>query len=175
MWMPVELPRLVTCSPTYAVAACVMSWLPTTTRVASAALELSLQTLLGLQLQVTEGFAAAEARKAYTRARELCRAAPGPTLFPVLWGLWLFAKARSDLPRAKEMAGELRALARELSDADLALQAHQALNESRRAVHQHLQSARKTLHNLPESESRASLSSLIDYLAQQTDALRGST
>jgi predicted ATPase/aminoglycoside phosphotransferase (APT) family kinase protein len=92
-----------------------------------AGLELPLQTFLGLQLQITEGFAAPEARQAYTRARELCRAAPGPTLFPVLWGLWLFAKARSDLPRAKEMADELLALARELNDADLALQAHQAL------------------------------------------------
>jgi adenylate cyclase len=91
------------------------------------ALELPLQTLLGLQLQVTEGFAAPEARKAYTRARELCRAAPGPALFPVLWGLFLFSKARSDLPRAEEMAGELLTLARQLKDLDLQLQAHQAL------------------------------------------------
>jgi len=92
-----------------------------------AALELPLQTLLGLQLQVTEGFAAPEARQAYTRARELCRAAPGPTLFPVLWGLFLFSKARSDLPRAEEMANELLALARQLKDLALQLQAHQAL------------------------------------------------
>jgi hypothetical protein len=38
-----------------------------------------------------------------------------------------------------------------------------------------LQAARKTLRSLAESESRASLSGVIDYLAQQTEALRGST
>ena len=55
------------------------------------------------------------------------------------------------------------------------LQAHEALEESRRAVHQHLQAAGKALRGLPESESCASLFGLIDYLAQQTDILRGST
>ena len=55
------------------------------------------------------------------------------------------------------------------------LRAHKALDESWRAIHQYLQSARKTLQGLPESESRTSLSGLIDYLAQQTDVLRGST
>ncbi len=93
-----------------------------------AALELSLQTTLGMQLQVTEGFAAASARQAYARARELCgqttEAAP---LFPVLWGLWLFSKVRSELSKAQEMAGELASLARRLRDPDLSLQAHQAL------------------------------------------------
>jgi predicted ATPase/predicted Ser/Thr protein kinase len=93
-----------------------------------AALELSLNTTLGMQLQVTEGFAAAAAKQAYTRARELCRpeADPAP-LFPVLWGLWLHAKVRSELSKAQEMADELAALARRLHDPDLALQAHQAL------------------------------------------------
>jgi len=52
--------------------------------------------------------------------------------------------------------------------------AHEALGESRRAVHQYLQGARKSLHSLPESASRDSLGGVIDYLAQQTDGLRGS-
>src|SRR3989442_1257185 len=55
------------------------------------------------------------------------------------------------------------------------LQAHEALEESRRAVHQYLQAAGKALRGLPESESCASLFGLIDYLAQQPDILRGST
>src|SRR5262249_42018971 len=93
-----------------------------------AALELPLQTALGLQLQVTEGFAAPGAQQAYARARELCRQAPGPAPpFPVLWGLWLFAKVRSELARARELAGELQALAHRLNDPGLALQAQQAL------------------------------------------------
>jgi adenylate cyclase len=93
-----------------------------------AALELPLQTTLGMQLQVTEGFAAAAAKQAYARARELCRQATDPApLFPVLWGLWLFSKVRSELSKAQEMADELESLARRLRDLDLALQAHQAL------------------------------------------------
>jgi predicted ATPase len=93
-----------------------------------AALELPLQTTLGLQLQVTEGYAAPAAEEAYTRARQLCPPAmdSGP-LFTILWGLWLFSKVRSDLAKAEEMAGELLALAQRRNDVDLALQAQQAL------------------------------------------------
>ena len=93
-----------------------------------AALELALQTTLGMQLQVTEGFAAPDVRRAYLRARELWRQAPnsGP-LFPVLWGLWLYSKVRSELARAQEMAVELQSLSTEQQDPALALQAHQAL------------------------------------------------
>ena len=47
------------------------------------------------------------------------------------------------------------------------LESHEALKESREEVHQYLQRARK-------SESRASLNGVVDYLAQQMDALRGS-
>jgi predicted ATPase len=93
-----------------------------------AAVELPLQTTLGMQLQVTEGFAAPEARQAYVRARELCRhAADSAPLFPVLWGLWLYSKVRSELARAQEMANELQVLSGRLHDPDLALQSHQAL------------------------------------------------
>ncbi len=93
-----------------------------------AALELPLQTILGMQLQVTDGFAASEAKQAYLRAYDLRRQFPdcGP-LFPVLWGLWLYSKVRSELLRAQENANELKRLAIELRDPDLAVQAHQAL------------------------------------------------
>lgn len=91
------------------------------------ALELSLQTTLGLQLQVTEGYGSEPARLAYNRARELCVAGPPTTLFSVLWGLWLVYKVRSELTYAQEIADELLALAMRLHDPNLALQAHQAL------------------------------------------------
>lgn len=91
-------------------------------------LELPLQTTLGMQLQVTNGFAAREARHAYDRARQLCRQVPDSgQLFPVLWGLWLYSKVRSELGKAQEMADELLVLAQRLRDPDLALQAYQAL------------------------------------------------
>jgi predicted ATPase len=90
-----------------------------------AELELPLQTTLGLQLQVTEGYAAPAAERAYRRARDLCSGSATP--FPVVWGLWLYHKVRSELAKAQEMADELLALARRLNEPDLALQAHQAL------------------------------------------------
>lgn len=90
------------------------------------ALELPLQTVLGLQLQVTEGYAARSAEIAYERARALC-AASHDKLFPVLWGLWLVRKVRSELHRAEILAHELLDLARELNAPDLGMQAHQAL------------------------------------------------
>jgi len=93
-----------------------------------AALELPLRKMLGLQLQVTQGYAAPEATRAYTRARDLCRdPADAGALFPVLWGLWLAAKVRSELPHARALADELHALAGRLNAPDLTLQSQQAL------------------------------------------------
>jgi predicted ATPase len=99
--------------------------LPDTTE--RAAQELPLQMALGLQLQVTEGYAAPPVMEAYTRARALCeRSGEARLLFPVLWGLWLYSKVRSDLPTARRLAGELAALAEQLGDPALTLQSHQA-------------------------------------------------
>jgi predicted ATPase len=92
-----------------------------------AALELPLQMTLGMQLQVTEGFAAPPVMLAYSRARELCRRSGElRLLFPVLWGLWLYAKVRSDLSTARELARELATLAQQIGDPALTLQSHQA-------------------------------------------------
>jgi predicted ATPase len=48
-------------------------------------------------------------------------------MFPVMWGLWLHHKVRSELATAQEVAMELARLARLSNDPDLALQGHQAL------------------------------------------------
>ena len=94
----------------------------------SAAQELRLQVHLGLQLQMTQGFGAPAVKRPYARARDLCRET-GETslLFPVLWGLWLCHKVRSELPTARVMADELLTLADQLQDSALVLQAEQAL------------------------------------------------
>jgi predicted ATPase len=89
--------------------------------------EFRLQMDLGLQLQITDGFATPDVERAYARARELWEQAPavGP-LFPIVWGQWLYAKARSDLGRAHLLAGELLALAEQAADPALILVARQA-------------------------------------------------
>jgi predicted ATPase len=91
--------------------------------------ELSMQVTLGMQLQVTQGFAAPEAERAYARARELCELMQeDPSLlFPVLWGLWLIYKVRSELVKAQELAERLLSLAQKAQDPAQLLQARQAL------------------------------------------------
>ncbi len=86
--------------------------------------------------------------------------------------LWLLEKAET-----RERAG-IRALVQNWEPGHFPqlmglLQTHQALEASRQAVHQYLHSARHTLNGLPESESKAGLFCLTEYLAEQTDALRG--
>jgi DNA-binding winged helix-turn-helix (wHTH) protein/predicted ATPase len=88
--------------------------------------ELPLLMALGMNLQITDGFAAPEVKEIYARARALCLAGDVAS-FPVLWGVWLFHKVRSDLRPAEEMAGQLLDLARASNDPVLLLQAHQAL------------------------------------------------
>jgi predicted ATPase len=89
--------------------------------------ELPLQMTLGMHLQVTQGYAAPEAERTYTRARLLCDQVPEAPLFPVHWGLWLFYKARSELGKARELAERLFSLAQGARDPAQLLQARQAL------------------------------------------------
>ncbi len=90
--------------------------------------ELPLLTILGLQLQVTRGFADPQAKEVYTRGRELCaQHSEASGSFPVLWGLWLYSKVRSELSRAQERAEELALLASDRNDPNWMLQANQAL------------------------------------------------
>jgi predicted ATPase len=90
--------------------------------------ELPLQMTLGMQLQVTQGYAAPEAERTYTRARVLCeQMKEAPPLFPVLWGLWLVYKVRSELGKARELAERLFRLAQAAQDPAQLLQVRQAL------------------------------------------------
>jgi hypothetical protein len=51
------------------------------------------------------------------------------------------------------------------------LDKHEALNESRRIIHELIDQARQTTLPLAGSESRASLLGITEFLAQQTDFL----
>lgn len=93
--------------------------------------ELDVLCALGVNLQVTRGFAAPDVESVHARAHALCvaRNADGrgdvAGTFPVLWGIWLFHKVRSELAKASEMGRELLALAG--ADGSRLLQAHQAM------------------------------------------------
>jgi tetratricopeptide (TPR) repeat protein len=92
--------------------------------------ELDVLNALGVNLQVTRGFAAPEIEGIHARAHALCiaRGAGGEKTgraFSALWGIWLFHKVRSNLVKASEMCGQLLEMAQE--NPSFMLQAYQAI------------------------------------------------
>jgi DNA-binding winged helix-turn-helix (wHTH) protein/tetratricopeptide (TPR) repeat protein len=74
--------------------------------------ELNLQLLLGTQLSTSKGFAAAEAERAYVRAKELCdQIGETPQRFAALGGLFTFSLTRAELQTALSLAEQLMELA----------------------------------------------------------------
>jgi len=96
-----------------------------------AADELPLLMNLSVNLQVTRGYAAPDVLDLLDRAHALCRqdhaADDVGALFPILWGIWVFHKVRSDLPQAEQLATRLLRLAGDSGDPALMLQAHQSM------------------------------------------------
>ena len=93
--------------------------------------ELPMLMSLGVNMQVTQGCAAPAVEHVYARAAHLIRAAGAAddvaTSFPLMWGIWVFHKVRSDLRQADELARKLLDLARHIGDDALVMQAHQAM------------------------------------------------
>ena len=89
---------------------------------------LPLYIALGAALQITKGPAAPEVEQAYTQARALCQqGGETPELVPVLFGLWRFHIARSQLQIACELGDTLLRLAHQTHDPAYAVVAHHAL------------------------------------------------
>lgn len=89
--------------------------------------ELLLEIAAGPAMAATLGYAAPEVERLFNRARDLCRAlGDGPQLFPVLWGLWAFWAVRGRIDTALELSLECLALAEQVGDRELLLEAHHA-------------------------------------------------
>ena len=95
------------------------------------AAELPMLMSLGVNMQVTQGCAAPAVEHVYARAEALLRASDAAgdinRTFPLLWGVWVFHKVRSDLRQADLLARKLLDLARQAGDDALIMQAHQAM------------------------------------------------
>lgn len=90
--------------------------------------ELTLLISLGSCLMATQGYAAPEVERVYTRARELSRTLGDlPQKFPVLFGLWRFHLVRGEYAAAGEMTERLQRLSECMPDSDQFLPAQQAL------------------------------------------------
>jgi predicted ATPase len=89
--------------------------------------ELDFQTILGLALIATKGYAAPDVERVYAQARVLCqRMGETLQLFPVLRGSWLFYLNRGELQIARELGEQLLRLAQSAQDPMLLLEAHSA-------------------------------------------------
>jgi DNA-binding winged helix-turn-helix (wHTH) protein/predicted ATPase len=89
--------------------------------------EISLSVGLGAAAMAARGWGTPEAETAYARARDLCRQlGESPTLFPAMWGLWLFYWGRGPLGTAEQLARELLGLAQKSDEDTSLLQAHHA-------------------------------------------------
>jgi predicted ATPase len=84
--------------------------------------------ILGLNLQITKGYAALEVNQAYTRARELAeQMIEGPQLGPVYWGIQVYYTVKGDLRRGRALAEQLLGLAQTGNDQTLLLLGHSAM------------------------------------------------
>jgi predicted ATPase len=89
---------------------------------------LALHIALGAALLMTKGHGASEVEHVYAQARALCQqVGETPELVPVLFGLWRYYIARSQLHTARELGDALLRLAHPADDPALAVVAHYAL------------------------------------------------
>ena len=93
--------------------------------------ELTLQVSLGVPLIATQGYAAPEVEKAYTRARELCQqTGESEQLFPVLGGLWQFHVVRAEYQTVRELGELILSLAQKMRDSAFLVEGHDALGQT---------------------------------------------
>src|SRR5271170_2394276 len=87
--------------------------------------EIELQLARGLSLFTAKGFQAAEAARAYTRARELAEQRGDPhQLFMAIYGLWQSANGTGRIPDCRSLSNRLQKLTADDADDELRLQAH---------------------------------------------------
>jgi predicted ATPase len=90
--------------------------------------ELNLRVILGVSLMAIKGFAAAEVEDIYQRARALCAEQGASTQsFTVHWLLGLFHYFRAEMQQAHEIARQLLAMAADLGDPFVVIEANRAV------------------------------------------------
>ncbi len=90
--------------------------------------ELDFQVALCPALNATRGHGSQEVMQAYRRAQQLCeQVGDASQLFPVLWGLLRYYRARGDLQTTRELGDQLLTLAQQQQEPIILLAAHQAM------------------------------------------------
>jgi class 3 adenylate cyclase/predicted ATPase len=79
--------------------------------------EVDMLITLGASLLATKGYGAPEVGETYAHARQLCQSLDNPhQLFPVLYGLWNYCCAGSELQTAYTLGEQLLTLAQQVQD-----------------------------------------------------------
>jgi DNA-binding winged helix-turn-helix (wHTH) protein/tetratricopeptide (TPR) repeat protein len=87
--------------------------------------ELHLQIMLGGALTAIKGFASPDVKRAYARARDVCKGSRESFQFPALYGLWVYYLTKGEIGVARELAeSQFLRLAESVRDPTLLLQAH---------------------------------------------------
>ena len=93
--------------------------------------EIDIQLALGIPLIAVQGYAAAETREAFSRARTLClRLGNIPEYFQALFGVWGNSWMRGKNDEALHMADEFLSRSRALSDPVLLMVAHRVMGST---------------------------------------------
>ena len=93
--------------------------------------EIEIQLALGIPLIAVQGYAAAETREAFSRARTLCLNLDSPPEhFQALFGLWGHSWMGGKNDEALAMANEFLAKSREASDSILSMVAHRVMGST---------------------------------------------
>jgi class 3 adenylate cyclase/tetratricopeptide (TPR) repeat protein len=93
--------------------------------------EIDIQLALGISLIAVQGYAAAETREAFSRARTLClRLGNVPEYFQALFGVWGYFWMRGNNHEALPMANEFMSRAQALSDPVLLMVAHRVMGST---------------------------------------------
>jgi len=91
-------------------------------------LELQIQASLGLVYMLVKGYSAKEVEEAYARAYVLCRKIDNVTnIFPILCGLWEFYLVRGDMDTIRELATQIRDIAKNTQNDNYMLEANRAI------------------------------------------------
>jgi len=93
--------------------------------------EIEIQLALGIPLIAVKGYAAAETREAFSRARSLClELDTPPEYFQALFGLWGHSWMGGKNDEALAMADEFLTKSREISDSILLMVAHRVMGST---------------------------------------------
>ena len=129
--------------------------------------EIEIQLALGIPLIAVQGYAAAETREAFVRARTLClKLDTPPEYFQALFGLWGNSWIGGKNDEALAMANEFLSRSRETSDNILLMMAHRVMGSTLLTIGEFQTARRHFEESIALSKSGATQSVYVRYMVE---------